>query len=163
MGCLADSRRFLADSAHAPAHSLRAHCPLSVLALSALCHHHWLAWESSEGKESPQPQHPGSAALRKSLLSDQGTEGPVDPWEDLFGMRLLMGACKGDLVLSFQLPESESVSRSVVSDSLQPHGLLCPWDSPGKSTGVGCHSFLQGIFLTQGLNSGLLHCRQILS
>ena len=31
-----------------------------------------------------------------------------------------------------------------------------------NSTGVGCHFFLQGIFLTQGLNSGLLHCRQIL-
>ena len=35
-------------------------------------------------------------------------------------------------------------------------------DSPGKSTGVGCHSLLQGIFLTQELNLGLLHCRQIL-
>ena len=39
-------------------------------------------------------------------------------------------------------------SRSVVSDSLWPHGLLsarllCPWDSPGKITGVGCHSLLQ--------------------
>ena len=30
--------------------------------------------------------------------------------------------------------------RSVVSNSLQPHGmLLCPWDFPGKNTGVGCH------------------------
>ena len=37
-----------------------------------------------------------------------------------------------------------------------------PWDSPGKNTGVGCHFLLQGIFLTQGLNSSLLHCRQIL-
>ena len=35
-------------------------------------------------------------------------------------------------------------------------------DSPGKNTGVGCHAFLQGIFLTQGLNSGIPHCRQIL-
>ena len=34
-------------------------------------------------------------------------------------------------------------------------------DSPGKNTAVGCHALLQGIFLTQGLNSGLLHCRQI--
>ena len=56
---------------------------------------------------------------------------------------------------------------SVVSDSLQLHGLwpsrlLCPWDSPGKNTGLGCYSLLQGIFLTQGLNPGLLHCRQIL-
>ena len=38
----------------------------------------------------------------------------------------------------------------------------CPWDSPGKSTGVGCHALLQGIFLTWGLNLGLTHCRQIL-
>ena len=40
--------------------------------------------------------------------------------------------------------------------------LLCPWDSLGKSTTVGCHAFLQGIFLTQGSNPSLLHCRQIL-
>ena len=40
--------------------------------------------------------------------------------------------------------------------------LLCPWDSPGKNTRVGCHSLLQGIFPTQGSNLGLLHCRQIL-
>ena len=45
----------------------------------------------------------------------------------------------------------------VMSDSLQSHGLqsvrlLCPWNSPGKNTGVGSHSLLQGIFLIQGLN-----------
>ena len=40
--------------------------------------------------------------------------------------------------------------------------LLCPWNSPGKSTGVGSHSLLQRIFPTQGLNPSLLHCRQIL-
>ena len=59
------------------------------------------------------------------------------------------------------------VSPSVVSDSLRPHELqparlLCPWDSPGNNTGVGCHFLLQGIFPTQGLNPGLWHCRQIL-
>ena len=36
--------------------------------------------------------------------------------------------------------------------------LLCPWASPGKNIGVGCHALLQGIFPTQGLNLGLLHC-----
>ena len=36
-------------------------------------------------------------------------------------------------------------------------GLLCPWDSPGKNTGVGCNFLLQGIFLTQGSNLSLLH------
>ena len=60
----------------------------------------------------------------------------------------------------------ESVSCSVVSDSLQPCGLypirlLCPRNFPGKNTGVGCHFLLQGIFLTQGSNSGLLHCRPL--
>ena len=40
--------------------------------------------------------------------------------------------------------------------------LLCPWDSPGKNTGVGCHFLLQGIFWAQGSNPGLLHCRQTL-
>ena len=37
--------------------------------------------------------------------------------------------------------------------------LLCPWDSPGKNTGVGCHALLQGIFPTQGLNPYLLCLR----
>ena len=58
-------------------------------------------------------------------------------------------------------------SCSVVSDSLRSHGpwparLLHPWDSPGKSTGVGCHFLLQGIFPTHGLNLGLPDCRQML-
>ena len=53
------------------------------------------------------------------------------------------------------------LSRSVVSDSLQPARLLCPWDFPGKNTGVGCHFLLQRIFPTKELNSGLLHSRQI--
>ena len=43
-----------------------------------------------------------------------------------------------------------------------PTRLLRPWDSPGKNTGVGCHFLLWEIFLTQGLNPGLLHCRQVL-
>ena len=34
--------------------------------------------------------------------------------------------------------------------------FLCPWDSPGKNTGVGCHALLWGIFLNQGLNLSLL-------
>jgi len=49
-----------------------------------------------------------------------------------------------------------------MSDSLQPHGLYSPWNSPDQNTGVGSFSFIQGIFLTQGSNPGLLHCRWIL-
>ena len=43
-----------------------------------------------------------------------------------------------------------------------PPGSSIHGDSPGKNTGVGCHALLQGIFLTQGLNLGLPHCRRIL-
>ena len=55
-------------------------------------------------------------------------------------------------------------SHSVMSDSLQPHGLyptwlLHPWDSPGSNTRMGCHFLLQGIFPTQESNLGLPHCR----
>ena len=58
--------------------------------------------------------------------------------------------------------KSESVSHWVVSDSLGPQGLylsrlLCPWNSPDKNTGEGCHFLLQGIFLIQGSNLHLLH------
>ena len=64
---------------------------------------------------------------------------------------------------------TESYTRmracSVVPNSLQPHGsqptrLLCPWDSPGKNSGVSCHFLLQGIFPTQGSNLHLL-CWQV--
>ena len=57
---------------------------------------------------------------------------------------------------------NESESCSVVSNSLWPHGLYSPWNSPGQNTGVSSLSFLQGISPTQGSNPGLLHCRWIL-
>ena len=68
--------------------------------------------------------------------------------------------CSGKL-RSCMLHKSESESLSVVSDSLQPHGLNSPRNSPGQNTGVGSHSLLQEVFLTQGLHLGVLHCRQI--
>ena len=67
---------------------------------------------------------------------------------------------RGDTGTRFR--EVKSESRSVASDSLRPHGLYSPWNSPGQNTGVGSCSLLQGIFPTQGSNPGLLHCRWIL-
>ena len=66
--------------------------------------------------------------------------------------------------MAYSLSESEVKvkSRSVMSDSLRPHGLYSPWNSTGQNTGVGSLSLLQGIFPTQGLNPGLPHCRRIL-
>ena len=46
-------------------------------------------------------------------------------------------------------------------DSLRPHGLYSPRNSPSQNPGVGSLSLLQGIFPTQGSNPGLLHCRWI--
>ena len=89
-------------------------------------------------------------------------------------------ALKSMQILSVEVPRQNSqgdslheimhcaaLSRSVMSDSLLSHGLqptrlLCPWDSPGKNTGVGCHALLQGIFPTQGSNPDFPHCRWIL-
>ena len=53
-------------------------------------------------------------------------------------------------------------SRSVMSDSLQSHGLHGTWNSQGQITGMGTLSLLQGIFPTQESNQGFLHCRRIL-
>ena len=71
------------------------------------------------------------------------------------------------LYVSYTPISSVQFSCSVVSNSLWPHEsqnarLLCPWDFPGKNTGVGCYFLFQGFFPTQGSNPGLLHCRQIL-
>ena len=63
---------------------------------------------------------------------------------------LRIATCRNELTLEY----------GVLRD--KPAGLPCPWDSPGKNTGVVSHSLLQGIFPTQGLNPGLLHCRWIL-
>ena len=56
------------------------------------------------------------------------------------------------------------LSHSFVSESSQPQRLwptriLCPWYSPGKNTGVACNALLHGLFLTQGLDPVLPHCR----
>ena len=53
-------------------------------------------------------------------------------------------------------------SCPVISDSLWPHGLYSPWNSPGQNTGVGSLSLLQGIFPTWGSNPDFPYCRRIL-
>ena len=89
------------------------------------------------------------------------------------GSQCLMGAespfgktrmfCRWMVVMGIQpVNILESESHSVVSDSLQPHGLYSPWNSPGQNTRVGCLSLLQGIFPTQGSNLGLLCYRRML-
>ena len=76
------------------------------------------------------------------------------------------------IIVSFMSPNTnaQAFCVSLVTQSCltlcdhmdcSPTRLLCAWDSPGKNSEVACHSLLQGAFWTQGLNSGLLHWRQI--
>ena len=60
------------------------------------------------------------------------------------------------------LTEVAQSCQTLQPHGLQPTSLLCPWDFPGKSTGVVCQFLLQGIFPTQGSNLGLPRCRQML-
>ena len=81
------------------------------------------------------------------------------PFKGMLGLSFCGLICASVLVVVVLVAQS--------GPTLRPHGLwpdrlLCPWDSPGKNTGVDCHSLLQRIFPTQGSNLGLLHCRQIL-
>ena len=93
----------------------------------------WVAMPSSKGSSQPRDQTQVSASLAAWFFTTSAT------WET-----------------------HESESHSVVSDSLRPHGLYSPWNSPGQNTGASSFSLLQGIFPSQGLNPGLVHCRQIL-
>ena len=83
------------------------------------------------------------AQLLKNLPAVQETQVQSLGWED-------------------SLEKGMSTHPSILAwrTSLQP--MECPWNSPGKNSGVGSYSLLQGIFPTQGLNLDLLHCRRIL-
>ena len=134
---------------HAPPWTVACQAPLSM---------GFSRWQYCRGLPFPSPEDlpdpgikPGSSAMQAdSLLTE------------LWGTYPIKGYYPKCTKNSYS-----SVSRSTMSDSLRPHNLsptrlLCPWDSPGKNTGVNCHSLLQSIFPTQRSNLGLLHCRQIL-
>ena len=88
--------------------------------------------------------------VTQANLSDNVMTNSVSKWEGTSSMWLGV----------YYYYQSESLS--VMSDSLQPHGLYSPWIFPGQNTRVGSLSLLQGIFPIQGSNPGLPHCRQIL-
>ena len=65
--------------------------------------------------------------------------------------------CHFLVVVMLLLLSHFSCVRLYAPCGLQPARLLSPWDFPAEATEVGCHALFQGIFPTQGLNSGLLH------
>ena len=80
----------------------------------------------------------------------------VTAWTVAHQAPLSMGFSRREYWIGLLFPSPGSKSRSVMSNSASP------WDFLGQNTEVGSYSLLQGIFPTQGLNPGLLHCRQIL-
>ena len=114
------------------------------------------------GHSEPAPWDP---ECHSGHILTNAAGGQGHPWRNA-EEHLTLGVI-GHLCQLQPLSLSESVSRSVMSDSLRRHGLsparlLCPWNSQGRNTGVGCLALLQGIFPTQGLNPGLPHCRWVL-
>ena len=108
-------------------------------------------WVGSLGQEDPLEEE---MATHSSILAWE-----IPRTEETGGLQS-MGSQR---VRYHWATESESKSHSVVSDSLRPHGLYSPWNSPGQNTGVGSLSLLQEIFPTQGSNPGFPHCRWILN
>ena len=103
------------------------------------------SWLAPEG-------HAIRASLRPSEMSlpNTGATSSQKPFP---------AGLKFSLSLHPQTGSSGGLSLSVLSDSLRPRGLqparlLCPWDSPGKNAGVGCHALLQGSKGPPGYNSG---------
>ena len=103
-----------------------------------------------------QPTNTGAAAVLRahhmciSYLLEQAGEGSNDVVQprlcnpvlkDQASFSASYGSC--DCIVRIS-QKSESEHRSVMSDSLRPHGLHSPWNSPGQNTGVGTRSLLQG-------------------
>ena len=129
-------------------HSFRVQGPWGALQAGA-------RWETPDKRTSKcSPQHTlASRKVERTLCLCTSQRGP--PHTSIY-------AAAHQYWVVYATGYIESESRSVVSESLRPHGLYTPWNSPGQNTGVGILSLLRGIFPTQVLNWGLLHCRRIL-
>ena len=105
----------------------------------------------------------GSPNTKNSRAELSGAIGPLDSILSVLESlhKLLSGKDRPDL-LTFSSPGLCDMSdlnslgiEPAPPGSAAPARLLCPWDSPGKSTGVSYHAVLQGI-LTQGSNPHLM-------
>ena len=117
-----------------------------------------LNWKICSGsRENPDPD-------QESRAVPMGMEGKGEGiWEE----DLVSESCRGERVF-FMCPNEDEVKWHLISAyAYMPSvcqviwvlsaRLLCPWHSPGKNTGMGCHFLLQGIFPIQGSNPRFLH------
>ena len=116
-------------------------------------HRYWSGLPFPSPRDFSDPgTGPGSSALQADALPSEPPGKPIMSAVGSSHMAFIVLVC---------------VSRSVVSDSfrfhrLWPARLLCLWESPGKNSGVDCHSLRQSNFPTQGWNPVLLHLSQVL-
>ena len=111
----------------------------------------WPKYWSFSFNISPSNEHPGLISFKMDwldLLAVQGT----------FKSLLKHHSSKASVLWH----SASFIVQLSVTPWTVAAWLLRAWNSPGKNTGVGSHSFLQGIFLTQEWNLNLLHCRRIL-
>ena len=121
-------------------------------------------------KKKKKPTHTGDDLLR--LLYNCSTRYLSQKYSNFTSIQIYDSVGLGwdpRIYLSNNFPDDVNVPslrilpRQVyVTQSLWPHGLYSPWDSPGQDTGMGSLSLLQRIFLTQESNWGILHCRRFL-
>ena len=93
--------------------------------------------------------------MNRLLVVSQGKMGLFGINEDFTSRFALMAS-------HMQVPGKNGEENSFQKVKRNIARFLCPWNSPGKNTGVSSHSLFQGIFLTHGSNPGLPHCRQTL-
>ena len=101
--------------------------------------------EHCSGLPFPSPGHPPNPGVEPGSPALQGDSLPAE------------SPGKSKKLSPSLLTESESEVTQLCPTLGDPFRLLCPQDFPSKDTGVGCHFLLQGIFLTQGSDSGLPH------
>ena len=97
----------------------------------------------------------------KSLNLNHKTENQFSDLSQFIDPELLELRAGWVLIQKVMKVKVAQPTEQSCSDSLRPHGLCRPWNSPGQNTGACSLSLLQGIFPTQGSNPGFLHCRRI--
>ena len=110
-----------------------------------------LYWEKKKKRFPPLRRFYGGRSSAWSLHRSQ-----------VHSLRLSTGVSRPGVAPQVRMKVKVLVIQSCWTLSNPKDCSLCPQNSPGKKTGVCCHSLLQGIFPTQGSHPGLLHCRQIL-
>ena len=97
-------------------------------------------------------------SMEKRQVGSQRVKGLKMPnwWEKSQSVRN-RGLSRRKCTLSLCCSVAKVMSDSFVTPWTVLTRILCPWDFPGKNTGVSWHFLLQGISLTQGLNPNLLH------